>query len=195
AGGFDNVDGGNGSDTVIAMADNTVIGLLSVTGVEVISAGGYSSVTISGSNLADTLDMSTATLVGLEAINGGAGDDTIIGSSDADTILGGAGNDLLEGGAGNDSLYGGDGNDTAYFAGELEDYSIVTTGGTLTVTDDEAGIDGDDGTDTIAGIEVLSFKNDQTVSVTSPIILDLDGNGITTVSSRDSDARFDLNGD
>ena len=112
-----------------------------------------------------------------------------------DSLEGGAGNDLLTGGGGNDTLNGGAGSDIAFFAGDMSTYSIVTSGGTVSVQDNATTTDGNDGTDTIASIELLSFKNGQTVSVTSPIILDLGGDGVETVSASRSTARFDFNGD
>ena len=121
-----------------------------------------------------------------DALNGGAGHDTLYGRD---------GNDVLTGGTGNDTLFGGSGSDIAVFTGLQAAYSIVTTGGTVTVTDNEAGADGDDGVDTISSIETLRFKGGVEVGVTSPIILDLDGRGVQTVSASKSKARFDLDQD
>jgi Ca2+-binding RTX toxin-like protein len=61
----------------------------------------------------DTVDASglTAGLIQL-AVDGGAGNDTIVGSQGADSLLGGDGNDLITGGKGNDALIGGAGDDT-----------------------------------------------------------------------------------
>ncbi|WP_242185907.1 peroxidase family protein [Sphingomonas sp. CARO-RG-8B-R24-01] len=117
------VNGGAGSDTIKAIADNTVIALSSIANVEAITADGHAGVTIAGTNAADTLDFSTVTLTGITSINGGGGADTITGSAGADVIDGGAGNDTLYGGGGNDTfliglnsgvdaLYGGAGADT-----------------------------------------------------------------------------------
>ncbi|MCB8823443.1 beta strand repeat-containing protein [Microvirga rosea] len=100
--GFDFFNGGDGYDVIRATADNTVIGIRSLLGVEAIQANGYASVIISGGNTADTLNFSTITLDGIGQINGGAGNDTITGTSQADTISGDAGNDRLDGGAGDD---------------------------------------------------------------------------------------------
>ena len=135
---------------------------------------------------------------------GAGGNDNLTGSEHNDQLEGNDGNDQLfgldrndslTGGAGDDVLMGGAGSDTAFFAGEMSTYSVVTNAGTLTVADNDAINDGDDGTDTLAGVEVLSFKNGETVSVAAPIVLDLDGNGIETLNSTESSAIFDLNGD
>ena len=42
---------------------------------------------------------------------------------------------------------------------------------------------------------MLSFKGGETLSIASPIILDLDGAGIDTISAARSRARFDMDGD
>ncbi|HVJ02616.1 MAG TPA: hypothetical protein VM662_10560, partial [Sphingomonas sp.] len=105
------------------------------------------------------------------------------------------GDDHLWGNAGDDQLSGGGGFDRAYFFGARSAYSIVTSSGTVRVVDNAAAVDGNDGTDRISSIEQLVFKGGETASVVSPIILDLDGNGVTTVAAENSDARYDLDGD
>jgi Ca2+-binding RTX toxin-like protein len=132
---------------------------------------------------------------GNDTLYGSSGDDTISTLAGDDTIFGYGGNDILTGGSGNDLLNGGVGYDTAVFAGLRAAYQIVTSNGTVTVQDTDAVVDGDDGTDTIASIELLQFKNGETASVVSPIILDLDGDGIETIAASESNARFDLDGD
>ena len=107
----------------------------------------------------------------------------------------GDGDDLLEGGDGNDYLFGGTGFDTAIFAGTMSTYSVVTSNGSITIVDNDPASDGDDGTDSIAGIERLKFKYGETASVVSPIILDLAGDGIVTISASSSRAKMDLDGD
>src|SRR3546814_6590489 len=47
--GYDAIDGGAGTDTIQALAANTIIGLKSLTGVEEITANGFSGVYIAGS--------------------------------------------------------------------------------------------------------------------------------------------------
>ena len=137
-------------------------------------------------------------------IYGGAGNDHVKGGQEADWLAGGDGADKLQGlsgddhlwgNAGNDELTGNGGFDTAYFYGLRASYSVQTVSGTVRVVDNAPAVDGDDGTDTIAGIELLSFKNGETASVISPILLDLDGDGVETLSAAQSHARFDLDGD
>src|SRR5690606_35291148 len=121
--------------------------------------------------------------------------DEILGKSGNDQLFGLGGDDSLTGGAGDDQLDGGTGADTALFAGELATYSIVTAAGVLSVQDNDAVADGDAGADSISSIETLSFKNGETVSVASPIILDLAGDGIQTLATAQTHARFDFDGD
>ena len=135
---------------------------------------------------------------------GGSGDDQLKGGQEADWLAGGDGNDKINGlsgddhlwgNAGNDQLNGNGGFDRAYFFGLRSAYSVVTANGTVSVVDNAPTVDGNDGTDTISSIEQLVFKNNETASVVSPIILDLDGNGVKTVAAADSDALYDLDGD
>jgi hypothetical protein len=132
---------------------------------------------------------------GNDMIKGGQQADWLAGGNGDDHLLGLSGDDNLWGNAGNDLIEGNGGFDTAYFYGLRSSYQVQTVNGTVQVVDTAAATDGDDGTDTISSIELLSFKNGETASVISPIILDLAGDGIETVSAADSKARFDLDGD
>ncbi|HLO76604.1 MAG TPA: cadherin domain-containing protein [Magnetospirillum sp.] len=100
--GADTVAGGTGTDIVEALADDTVIGLSVLSGVETITANGFANVSIVGNAAANYLDFTDVTLTGIVSIDGGAGNDLIMGSAAADIIDGGAGGDILRGGAGND---------------------------------------------------------------------------------------------
>ncbi len=127
--GFDSFNGGDGADSVVATADGTAIGLMGnyANTVESFSSGGKVGVTIQGDWTSQSIDFSTTTLVGIDAINGGDGNDTITGSAAADVIIGGSGNDTLNGSGGNDTFRvgasdgfdafnGGDGADTVQAA-------------------------------------------------------------------------------
>ncbi len=102
--GVDSFNGGEGYDSIIATADNTLIGISSsgFNSIEEISAAGYANVKTIGTTSADTLDFTNTSIIGISAIDGLAGNDSITGSSGSDTIIGGTGNDTLNGGAGND---------------------------------------------------------------------------------------------
>jgi hypothetical protein len=109
--GVDAVDGGAGNDSIVALADGVTISLSALSGIEAISANGYSGVKIAGSTAGDAMDFSGVTLSAIASINGGSGNDTITGAIGDDVILGAAGNDALSGHDGNDTLTGGAGSD------------------------------------------------------------------------------------
>jgi len=100
--GYDTVDGGAGFDELRALSDSTIIRVTAMTGIERISSGGFAGVGLYAGDGNDILDLSAVQMVGITAIKGGKGNDTIVGSTGNDTIFGGAGNDSLSGGAGDD---------------------------------------------------------------------------------------------
>ena len=116
--GFDDFDGGEGTDTIVATEDNVTIGINThfnpADSVEEISADGNSGVTIAGDGSNNNMDFSETTLTDIEHIDGGSGHDTITGSAGDDVIIGGTGNDNLRGGDGDDHLVflANQGNDT-----------------------------------------------------------------------------------
>lgn len=199
----DSLSGGDGADKLYGDAGDDVL------------SGGAGNDTIDGNAGVDTVDYSLATtawtvnlatnsassgsetdiVYNMENVIAGAGNDILTGTTVANSLSGGAGNDALTGGLGNDMLLGGTGSDIAVFAGVSTTYSIGTLNGVVQVVDNAPSADGNDGTDTISSIEQLRFKGGTTVNVSSPIILDLDGNGVKTVSAADSNARYDLDGD
>ncbi|TLU82425.1 MAG: hypothetical protein FDX21_07935 [Chlorobium sp.] len=67
-------------------------------------------------------------------------------------------NDYISGNGGNDTISGGAGNDTASYNGNRADYTITNNDGVWTVADTRAG--SPDGTDTLTGIERLSFNDE-----------------------------------
>jgi Ca2+-binding RTX toxin-like protein len=91
----------------------------------------------------------TDTLLAIEHISGGSGNDTLIGNSSNNILKGGAGDDSLNGGGGDDVLEGGDGNDTA-------DYSTTAA---AVVVDLLKGVATGDGTDTLVSIENVIGSN------------------------------------
>jgi Ca2+-binding RTX toxin-like protein len=139
--------------------------------------------------------------IGAEEGRGGAIDNVRLftaadvgGLAGDDALLGGLGDDVLIGGSGDDELDGGGGSDTATFAGVRSSYTISTSGGSIQITDDAPSVDGDNGTDTLIGTEHAQFQ-DQTISLSTPIVLDLDGNGIRLTNAVRSRVRFDFDGD
>ena len=73
----------------------------------------------------DNVAIAAGTLI--ENAYGGTGNDTITGNHLNNTIQGGAGNDTIDGGDGT--------GDVAKFSGASSDYTITTSGGTTTITD------------------------------------------------------------
>jgi Ca2+-binding RTX toxin-like protein/subtilisin-like proprotein convertase family protein len=96
----------------------------------------------------------------IENVVTGRGADRLVGNSAANSLNGRSGNDILEGGAGNDILIGGSGADTAVYAGNIAEFVISWNPNTKTLTVvDNKTTDGDEGTDTLTGIERLVFAD------------------------------------
>ena len=111
-------------------------------------------------------------VAGTDMFFGGTGNDRLDGGGGADTLDGGDGTDTLTGGAGNDRLDGGAGTDRAVFTGAVTDYTFDRTqDGALIVTDSVAGRDG---TDTLTGIEEVTFNG-----VTYRLVTGDDGSNTT----------------
>jgi hypothetical protein len=90
---------------------------------------------------------------------------TFYGRGGDDRLDGNSGNDRLQGDSGNDDLRGGGGTDTAGYAGDRAEYTLgVATDaqgrvtGLTTVTDNNAA-NGDEGTDTLTGLERIQFDD------------------------------------
>lgn len=173
--------GGAGVDTIRAMVDGTVIGLRGLSSVATVTANGFTGVTVQGSAAGDTLDFSGTTLVGIERVNAGGGDDVLTGSAAADTLWGGSGRDRVSGRVGDDTLDGGTGADVAVYAGLRSTYTITTAGGTIQIIDNDATADGNDGTDTLTGVETAEFKGGVTVSLAPFTTLSMDRESIGPV--------------
>lgn len=97
-------------------------------------------------------------------------DGSLTGTAGADTLRGGVGNDWLVGGAGNDSLNGGAGLDTAGFTLGHSSYTVTHTASGFNVS----AKTGNDGTDTLVGVERLKFAD-------MGLALDLDDHAGTVV--------------
>ncbi|MBA1157928.1 cadherin domain-containing protein [Microvirga mediterraneensis] len=115
-------------------------------GDDLINGGGGSDTAIYTGAAGFTVDLSLATeqntgqgndtLIGIENLIGGSGNDSFIGTSAANSFTGGGGDDTLDGSGGND---------TAIFSGASSDYTITDLGNhRVTVEDKRAGKDGKD---------------------------------------------------
>ena len=93
---------------------------------------------------------------GDDHLSGGEGDDRLDGGEGNDRLDGDDGEDRLTGGRGADWIHGGAGLDVAVFTGPMADYDIEPdpASGALRVVD---RVPDRDGTDTLRGIETLSF--------------------------------------
>ena len=162
----DSYTGGLGSDTILATAANTVIGVAAMSGIEVISGGGLGNVSLSVSG---TFDFTSITLDGISLIQGGTAADSITGSTLADkingglandTIYGGNGNDTITGGpggnSGNDVLYGGNGDDTFMFLNQPQNDTYYGGDGWDVIAAAEAGVSLIVGSGSLNTIEEIS---------------------------------------
>ena len=119
---------------------------------------------------------------------GGAGSFT--GGNLDDTISGAGGDDTVTGGGGDDSIDGGDGVDTAVYSDLRASYTVttsadasgfVTSFASVEDTDGAAGSPADEGTDTLASVEVLDFA-DAELRLDSAVQLFSGTPGATTLS-------------
>lgn len=165
--GKDSLDGGTGDDTyVIDSLGDVVMGeaangdahdlirsgiaidlnLAAYAGIEDVTLTGKSGVKATGN-------------AGANILIGNEGANTLDGGSGDDTLSGGKGKDLLIAGSGDDRIDGGEGVDILKLSGMRDDYTLrVLANGSLAIVDNNAG-DGDDGTDKIANIETLQFRD------------------------------------
>ncbi|MEX0366817.1 MAG: S8 family serine peptidase, partial [Ruegeria sp.] len=160
--GNDTLEGGSGIDTVEGGAgDDVILQVNGWTGGDTYDGGtGNDTVDYSGTNgYNSNANLSTGSLTGsgaaitlidIENIVAGNGQDTITGSSGANLLDGGAGNDSILGGGGSDTILGGAGNDTiegqggsdSIDAGDGDDLVLINPGWTGNDTNDGgAGID------------------------------------------------------
>ncbi|MFB9978584.1 beta strand repeat-containing protein [Mesorhizobium kowhaii] len=189
AGGFDAITGGNGTDTIKALANGTIIGLRSIAGIEAITADGFANVQIAGSGNADTLDFSDTTLTGIVSIDGGAGNDIITGSAANDVIIANSGTDTLNGGDGNDVFSIGSGGSNHIINGGNGSDTIVATSTTLSIAS-FSGIEAIDGSG-VAGLSIVGTgvadTFDFSATTLTNVVLINGGAGNDTITGSASD--------
>jgi Ca2+-binding RTX toxin-like protein len=179
---FENVIGSDAKDFITGNAGNNVISsgaetdvIFATLGVDAYDggAGVFDSVNFTGqpgatANLATGLYSFDAnnygTMINIEHLTGGAGNDILTGNAALNKIDGGAGSDILAGGLGNDQMWAGTGSDRLIADGGNDELSgnysfdgtrdnasdifeIRTTAGIVTITDFKAGVDKIDFTD------------------------------------------------
>ena len=91
-------------------------------------------------------------------LNGNSGSNVLTGGIGSDTLSGGFGSDTFSGGVGDDTLNGGFGLDVAVFSGARAGYSISRIDNVF-IVDDINSANGDDGTDTLSGVERIQFAD------------------------------------
>ncbi|MCP9481908.1 M10 family metallopeptidase C-terminal domain-containing protein [Shimia sp. CNT1-13L.2] len=140
--GHDTLLGGSGVDTLYGQGGNDLLSIDSGGIGHVLDGGvGDDTATWSYSNASWIINLTSgsailvatnyATLVSIENVIGGSGNDSITGDGNNNVLQGGLGNDTLNGGAGVDKLYGEDGNDVL----------SIGFGGAGHLADGGAGID------------------------------------------------------
>ncbi|MGB0322824.1 MAG: S8 family serine peptidase [Luminiphilus sp.] len=109
---------------------------------------------------ANTVTYGIADWTVVENAISGRENDRLVGNEADNTLNAGDGNDVLEGRAGNDTLMGGGGQDTAVYSGARAEYTVSWNPetDTITVVDNKAS-NGDEGIDTLTGIERLVFSD------------------------------------
>ena len=182
-GGADTIDGGDGVDWVEYNQAMVGINVDLSQGIAFDDGQGIDSAAQSAAVERDTL-------INIENVLGGYGNDRIIGNfSDNeldggegnDYILGGNGNDTLTGGAGNDELYGGKGTDTASYVDDYINYTITSLYDNKNALTGYRVVDktGKEGTDTIGlDVEYLNFNYGMSIATLS--------NGTVTVKNTNS---------
>ncbi len=112
--------------------------------------------------------------------------ENITGSQFNDTLTGDAFDNFLQGLSGNDTLTGGQGKDTAQFSGLKSEYTVLRDpGGFYTVTDNNAA-NGDDGVDTLYGIETIQFADGLVNLGKKPLGNDYNGDGKSDIFWRNA---------
>ena len=129
--GDDDLDGGDGVDT--ANYDNVVAAVIVDLGADTATDqfGNEETVVDVEAVIGGAFDDSLTGDDGPNNLDGRGGNDTVAGLDGADTLNGGAGNDTITGAGGRDLIYPGDGNDSVDGGTERDrvDFSTVTGGG------------------------------------------------------------------
>lgn len=156
--------GGIGNDVFVGGGHSTVF-VRGGAGDDVVIGGAANDV-LSGEDGDDALDGGAGNDLirghrGRDQLLGGAGDDVLDGGLEDDRLYADTGNDVLVGGRGDDDLDGGEGIDVAEYSGSYADYRITkldSANGSARyrVVDTRTG---QDGADTLTGIEKLSFAD------------------------------------
>ncbi|HMP55815.1 MAG TPA: M10 family metallopeptidase C-terminal domain-containing protein, partial [Novosphingobium sp.] len=206
--GVDNIDGGDGFDVIQAAADNAVLRLSGISGIERINGNGFANFVILGGSAADFMDFSAIQLLQVAIIDSGGGNDTVIGSAGADNLFGNSGSDSLVGGGGADRLTGGVGlgnpgsgagggrfiyasaleSRTGSLADRIADFTPGSDRIDLSALDADSATEGDQALAFIGSTPFVASGIGQvrviSAGVDSLIQVDLDGNGLAEMEIR-----------
>lgn len=170
--GFDETNGGDGSDTL-----NLDYSSLNSSVTRTDQGYGWYS-------YSDALATASIRFYGYEIFNliGGTSDDNLIGGGLNDTLVGNNGNDVLNGGGGKDSIDGGLGNDRW-----IADYSGVTASLSLTLNNEGNGTLNGVGT-TLTSIENVTLTTGLGKDIIN--LLAMNGNHVINTNAGDDTVRF-----
>ena len=159
----ENIVGGAGNDVLVGSAGPNVIdggagddNIDGAAGTDTLSFAGFNGPVTASLAQKKAHGNGADTMVRIENLLGGNGDDSLMGDATANLLSGGLGDDVLFGGLGNDVFVGGDGIDTASFADSSKPVvaSLLTGKATGAGSDTMASIEnliGGSGKDTLAG--------------------------------------------
>ncbi len=160
--GRDVLDGGAGADLMVGGTENDTY-VVDNPGDVVVEVGG-NGIDLVRSSVSYVLptQVENLSLTGTEELTGtgNSGDNVLVGNAAHNSLYGQEGNDTLEGGAGDDILDGGYHTDTARFAGSSAGYAFSASADLIRVVDINPS-DGDQGTDTLLGIERARFSDSE----------------------------------
>ena len=114
--GNDTLVGGGGNDTFVATTgdgNDRYDGAADIDTYDLSATTANAKVNLA-TKAASSPDIGTDTLISIENVIGGSGNDSLTGDAQDNVLIGGSGNDTLNGGAEVDTLAGGKGNDTYY---------------------------------------------------------------------------------
>ncbi len=184
--GNDKIYGYQGADSLFGYKGNdTLIGGIDGANDYINGGWGFDTVDYSETNLDMTIDLSAGTasvdaqlvfgstqfgdymyyhpgaledtLISIEGVNAGGGDDTIIGNNRANTLNGNDGNDIINGLGGDDELDGGDGDDIIN-GGKGQDKMSGGDGDDTFVFSDASEISGDFIRDFVTGEDTIDLS-------------------------------------
>ena len=174
--GNDRLDGGNDDDVLMGgYGDDTIIGGI---GRDTATYVGNANLRIDlGTNQAQNTGQGVDTLISIENIGSGEGNDTLLGNEEINVLLANGGHDFIQGNGGSDRIHGGDGDDRLY--GDAGNDILRGDAG----NDILMGGQGRDVLDGGAGMDTAIFSGTMRVNVDLVAGTSDDGGGVDTLIS------------